>query len=176
MIKSETIVIKSSDQKWTCSGDFRCLFRPLLTLTWTIWTIPRAAKPRQEKRKKKNYSTEYSHVVPHHSTDSAIKCLTAQIGRDAVVLLVYGRNSKVKLPGWMLIITPDDLGPLSIHHAGHSGAKIEGPKASFFFLHFLPKSITPSAMWYPLTIHTTEKEKKRERDVVLSNKSIEQWA
>ncbi len=46
-------------------------------------------------KKKKNYSTEYSHVVPHHSTDSAIKCLTAQIGRDAVVLLVYGRNSKV---------------------------------------------------------------------------------
>jgi hypothetical protein len=27
--------------------------------------------------------------------------------------------------GWMLIITPDDLGPLSIHHAGHSGAKTE---------------------------------------------------
>ena len=42
----------------------------------------------------KNYSTEYSHVVPHHSTDSAINCLTAQIGRDAVGLVVYGRNSK----------------------------------------------------------------------------------
>ena len=49
----------------------------------------------RERKKQKNYSTEYSHVVPHHSTDSAIKCLTAQIGRDAVVLLVYGRNSKV---------------------------------------------------------------------------------
>ena len=47
------------------------------------------------KKKKKNYSTEYSHVVPHHSTDSAINCLTAQIGRDAVGLVVYGRNSKV---------------------------------------------------------------------------------
>ena len=46
-------------------------------------------------RKKKNYSTEYSHVVPHHSTDSAIDCLTSQIGRDAVGLVVYGRNSKV---------------------------------------------------------------------------------
>jgi hypothetical protein len=33
-------------------------------------------------------------VVPHHSTDSAINCLTAQIGRDAVGLVVYGRNSK----------------------------------------------------------------------------------
>lgn len=50
---------------------------------------------RTQKKKKKNYSTEYSHVVPHHSTDSAINCLTAQIGRDAVGLVVYGRNSKV---------------------------------------------------------------------------------
>jgi hypothetical protein len=49
----------------------------------------------KKKKKKKNYSTEYSHVVPHHSTDSAINCLTAQIGRDAVGLVVYGRNSKV---------------------------------------------------------------------------------
>jgi hypothetical protein len=45
------------------------------------------------KKKSKNYSTEYSHVVPHHSTDSAIDCLTTQIGRDAVLLVVYGRNS-----------------------------------------------------------------------------------
>jgi hypothetical protein len=50
---------------------------------------------KKKKKKKKNYSTEYSHVVPHHSTDSAINCLTAQIGRDAVGLVVYGRNSKV---------------------------------------------------------------------------------
>lgn len=49
----------------------------------------------EQKKKCKNYSTEYSHVVPHHSTDSAINCLTAQIGRDAVGLVVYGRNSKV---------------------------------------------------------------------------------
>jgi hypothetical protein len=34
-------------------------------------------------------------VVPHHSTDSAINCLTAQIGRDAVGLVVYGRSSKI---------------------------------------------------------------------------------
>ncbi len=49
----------------------------------------------KNKKNKKNYSTEYSHVVPHHSTDSAINCLTAQIGRDAVGLVVYGRSSKV---------------------------------------------------------------------------------
>ena len=48
-----------------------------------------------KKEEIKNYSTEYSHVVPHHSTDSAINCLTAQIGRDAVGLVVYGRSSKV---------------------------------------------------------------------------------
>ena len=56
-----------------------------------------AAKIIKIKTKIKNYSTEYSHVVPHHSTDSAINCLTAQIGRDAVLLVVYGRNSKLKL-------------------------------------------------------------------------------
>ena len=53
------------------------------------------SQKKKKKGKKKNYSTEYSHVVPHHSTDSAINCLTAQIGRDAVGLVVYGRNSKV---------------------------------------------------------------------------------
>ena len=70
------------------------LFRPRpcspLLLPWPLG---------YEKKKKvliknyKNYSTEYSHVVPHHSTDSAIDCLTTQIGRDAVLLVVYGRNS-----------------------------------------------------------------------------------
>ncbi len=49
------------------------------------------------KKKIKNYSTEYSHVVPHHSTDSAIDCLTSQIGRDAVGLVVYGRSLKIWL-------------------------------------------------------------------------------
>jgi hypothetical protein len=49
-------------------------------------------KIKLKKKKKKNYSTEYSHVVPHHSTDSAIDCLTSQIGRDAVGLVVYGRS------------------------------------------------------------------------------------
>ena len=42
-------------------------------------------KKKEKKRKNKNYSTEYSHVVPHHSTDSAINFLTAQIGRYAVL-------------------------------------------------------------------------------------------
>jgi hypothetical protein len=69
---------------------------------YTPWKGPkrrrreRRKERRKKKKKKKNYSTEYSHVVPHHSTDSAINCLTAQIGRDAVGLVVYGRNSKVK--------------------------------------------------------------------------------
>ena len=35
-------------------------------------------------------------MVPHHSTDYAINCLTAQIGRDAVGLVVYGRSLKTK--------------------------------------------------------------------------------
>jgi nitrate reductase cytochrome c-type subunit len=53
----------------------------------------RKSKKKKKKQKKtKNYSTQYSHVVPHHSTDYAINCLTAQIGRDAVGLVVYGRS------------------------------------------------------------------------------------
>jgi hypothetical protein len=39
-----------------------------------------------------NYSTQYSRVVPHHSTDWAITSLTSQIGRDAVLSSVYGRS------------------------------------------------------------------------------------
>jgi hypothetical protein len=174
----------SSDQKWNCSGDFRCFFGPLLTphshldnLDNTSGSKTKARKKKKEKRKKKNYSTEYSHVVPHHSTDSAIKCLTAQIGRDAVVLLVYGRNSKVRVSGWMLIITPDDLGPLSIHHAGHSGAKTEWPMASFFFAFCFFAQVHKSICdVIPLNNSYHRKKEKKERDVVLSNKSIEQWA
>src|ERR1700722_21018319 len=52
---------------------------------------------KKKENKEKNYSTEYSHVVPHHSTDSAIDCLTSQIGRDAVGLVVYGRSLKIWL-------------------------------------------------------------------------------
>lgn len=67
------------------------------TTCWCVLSIRMATLRLSKKfckKKKKNYSTEYSHVVPHHSTDSAINCLTAQIGRDAVGLVVYGRNSK----------------------------------------------------------------------------------
>jgi hypothetical protein len=49
-------------------------------------------KKEEKKKKKKKNSTKYSHLVPHHSTDYAINCLTAQIGRDAVGLVVYGRS------------------------------------------------------------------------------------
>ena len=46
----------------------------------------------EKKKKKKNYDTQYSHVVPHHSTDCAITSLTSEIGRDPVFSSVYGRN------------------------------------------------------------------------------------
>ena len=42
-------------------------------------------------------------MVPHHSTDYAINCLTAQIGRDAVGLVVYGRSLKVRV--WQVSYT-----------------------------------------------------------------------
>lgn len=39
-----------------------------------------------------NYSTQYSRVVPHHSTDCAITSLTSEIRRDPVLSGVYGRS------------------------------------------------------------------------------------
>ena len=41
-------------------------------------------------KKNKPGAPEYSRVVPHRTTDSALQCLTAQIGRDAVSSLWYG--------------------------------------------------------------------------------------
>jgi hypothetical protein len=75
--------------------------------------------------KNKNYSTEYSHVVPHHSTDSAISCLTAQIGRDAVLLTVYGRNSK----GFFSKCLNSSFFGLQISHGG-----LVAPPANFLKL------------------------------------------
>ena len=49
-------------------------------------------QPHKEKTEKKNYSTGYSRVVPHRSTDPAIACLTLGIGRDPVLSNVYGRS------------------------------------------------------------------------------------
>lgn len=40
----------------------------------------------------KNYSTSYSRVISHHSTDDAITSLTSEIGRDPVLSSVYGRS------------------------------------------------------------------------------------
>ena len=49
-------------------------------------------KKKKKKRKQKNYSNQYSHVVPHHSTDWSRYCLTAEIGRDPVLSILYGRS------------------------------------------------------------------------------------
>ena len=42
--------------------------------------------------KSKNFSTPYSRVVPHHSTDGAVTSLTLEIGRDPVLSSAYGRS------------------------------------------------------------------------------------
>lgn len=53
----------------------------------------RKDRERRSKRKKgKNYSTSYSRVISHHSTDDAITSLTSEIGRDPVLSSVYGRS------------------------------------------------------------------------------------
>ena len=46
-------------------------------------------------KKLQNYNTQYSHVVPHHSTDWAIPGLTSEIGRDLVLFRMYGRSLKL---------------------------------------------------------------------------------
>lgn len=43
-------------------------------------------------KKAKNFSTPYSRVVPHHSTDGAVTSLTLEIGRDPVLSSAYGRS------------------------------------------------------------------------------------
>ncbi len=43
-------------------------------------------------QKEQNYSTRYSHVVSHRSTDRASACLTSGIGRDRVLSYMYGRS------------------------------------------------------------------------------------
>jgi hypothetical protein len=43
-------------------------------------------------KKNKNYSTSYSRVISHHSTDDAITSLTSEIERDPVLSSMYGRS------------------------------------------------------------------------------------
>ena len=72
------------------------------TLTQSPQGVPQAEKKHfldkdcggnhKKKKKKKNYSTQYSRVVPHHSTDCAITSLTSEIRRDPVLSSVYGRS------------------------------------------------------------------------------------
>ena len=47
---------------------------------------------RKEKQKQNAYDTWYSQAVPHPSTNQAQRCLTSQIGRDAVCSTWYGRR------------------------------------------------------------------------------------
>lgn len=45
-------------------------------------------------KKRKTYSTWYSHMVPHCSTNQARCSLTSEIGRDPVFPALYGRKLK----------------------------------------------------------------------------------
>lgn len=54
------------------------------------WVENKKRWKRISKRDIQPGAPEYSRVVPHRTTDSALQCLTAQIGRDAVSSLWYG--------------------------------------------------------------------------------------
>lgn len=47
--------------------------------------------------KSKSYSTQYSQVVPHPSTNYANTSLTSEIRRDPVLSCVYGHNQRQRL-------------------------------------------------------------------------------
>ena len=53
---------------------------------------PRAKNRNALTQYKKSYSTQYSQVVPHPSTNCANTSLTSEIRRDPVLSGVYGRN------------------------------------------------------------------------------------
>ena len=59
--------------------------------------------------KKNAYDTRYSQAVPHPSTNLAQRCLTWQIGRDAVYSAWYGRRRQrgSKLPTYALPQSPN---------------------------------------------------------------------
>ena len=44
------------------------------------------------KQNRKKNNTQDSHVVPHHGTNRARRCLTSQSERDAVLSPLYGRS------------------------------------------------------------------------------------
>jgi hypothetical protein len=59
------------------------------------WRHQEKEKPTSDKKGwengKKDAAPQYSHVVPDHTTDWAVRWLTLQIGRDAVFSASYGR-------------------------------------------------------------------------------------
>ena len=58
------------------------------------WNAFKEKRPHLFTFKMQNYSTQYSRVVPHHSTDWAITSLTSEIRRVPVCSSVYGRSWK----------------------------------------------------------------------------------
>ena len=67
------------------NGWHEALFDKTITLTLTTW-------PCRWLESWQNYSTRYSRVVSHRSTNLAIACLTSGIGRDRVLSYMYGRS------------------------------------------------------------------------------------
>ena len=75
----------------------------------------------------KNYSTQYSRVVPHHSTDCAITSLTSEIRRDPVLSGVYGRSYKVSLHVDTYILRPKKFFRLRRAQGGGEASPLEPP-------------------------------------------------
>lgn len=131
----------------------------LLTGRFSLATWLREKKKLLGKTKK-NYSNQYSHVVPHHSTDWSRCCLTAEIGRDPVLSTLYGRSSKFIFNSllWMLFYLKETYGvllfffPLEIwffrRRPGFFPVTWVSPAGGNFFLSKnLKLTISTSAAW-----------------------------
>lgn len=88
------------------------------------------------KKRKKDYDTSYSRVVPHRSTDDARGSLTSEFGWDRVLYARYGRNQKLVCANNILYRT-------------FKGQTITSPPPLFPFLSFCSLYKTNPLMFIP---------------------------
>ena len=79
----------------SCRGEFKLNLKIANERGW--WILDPSHLVLVERENGKNYSTSYSHVISHHSTDDAITSLTSEIERDPVLSSMYGRSWKRRI-------------------------------------------------------------------------------
>ena len=104
--------------------------------------------------KKKDYSTQYSRVVPHPSTDCADTSLTSEIGRDPVLSGTYGRNRRYI--SHLQIYNPRHLGFIKyiitkmMHQNKSNWHVLQSWRATLASMDRSPKTTCPTVLESPL--------------------------